>query len=198
MGQESGTKGKWLSTMDLLTMAAIAVVGAAFASYVFPALMNVATPVFAFLGPVGWIAVSGVYVIFPVLFGLLVAKPGATTIYAVLQGLVEILFGNAFGAMAMLYSGLEGLGADIGLGIFRYRGSLPSAMVAGGLGSLIIDVVYLFIFGMASARNVILGGITAFISGAVLGGLVAWLIARALARTGVVGRIGLKGYQALD
>ncbi len=42
------------------------------------------------------------------------------------------------------------------------------------------------------------GGITAFISGAVLGGLVAWLIARALARTGVVGRIGLKGYQALD
>ncbi len=198
MGQEAGTKGKWLSTMDLLTMAAIAVVGAAFSSYVFPALMNVATPVFAFLGPVGWIAVSGVYVIFPVLFGLLVAKPGATTIYAALQGLVEIFFGNTFGAMAMLYSGLEGLGADIGLGIFRYRGSLPSAMVAGGLGSLFIDVVYLFIFGMANTRNIILGGITAFISGAVLGGLVAWLIAKALARTGVVGRIGLKGYQALD
>ena len=94
MGQEGGTKRRWLSTMDLLTMAAIAVVGAAFASYVWPALMNVATPVFSFLGPVGWIAVSGVYVIFPVLYGLLVAKPGATTIYAVLQGLIEILFGN--------------------------------------------------------------------------------------------------------
>lgn len=198
MGQEAVTKRKWFSTMDLLTMAAIAVVGAGFSSYVFPALMNVATPVFAFLGPVGWIAVSGVYVIFPVLLGLLVAKPGATTIYAVLQGLVEILFGNAFGAMAMLYAGLEGLGADIGLGIFRYRGSLVSAMVAGGLGSLIIDVVYLFIFGMATTQTVLLGGITAFISGAVLGGLVAWLIARALARTGIVGRIGLKGYQELD
>lgn len=197
MGQEAGTKSRWFTTMDLLTMAAIAVVGAAFASYVFPALMNVATPVFAFLGPVGWIAVSGVYVIFPVLFGLLVAKPG-TTVYAILQGLVEILFGNAFGAMAMVYSGLEGLGADIGLGIFRYRGSLVSAMVAGGLGSLIIDTVYLFIFGMATARNLILGGISAFISGAILGGLVAWLIARALAQTGIVGRIGLKGYLELD
>ena len=136
--------------------------------------------------------------IFPVLYGLLVAKPGATTIYAVLQGLIEILFGNTFGAMAMLYSGLEGLGADIGLGIFRYKGSLISAMVAGGLGSLIIDVVYLFIFGMATTQTVIVGGITAFISGAVLGGLVAWLIAKGLAKTGIVGRIGLKGYQALD
>jgi energy-coupling factor transport system substrate-specific component len=198
MGQETVSKARWLSTMDLLTMAAIAVVGAAFCSYVFPALMHVATPVFAFLGPVGWIAASGVYTIFPVLFSLLVAKPGATTIYGILQGLVEILFGNAFGAMAMVYSGLESLGVDLGQGIFRYRGSLVSAMVAGGLGSLFIDTVYLFIFGMANARTLLVGGITAFISGAVLGGLVGWLIARALARTGIVGRIGLKGYQELD
>ena len=198
MTEGTETKKRFLSTMDLLTMAAIAVVGAIFASYVWPAFMNVATPVFGFLGPVGWIAVSGVYVIFPVLAGLLIARPGATTIYGVVQGFVEILFGNAFGAMAMVYSGAEALGADIGFGIFRYKGSLLSAMVGGGLASLIVDEIYIFLFGMNTGNTVILGGITAFISGAVLGGLVAWLIARALGRTGVVSRIGLKGWEELD
>ena len=198
MTEANTTKKRFLTTMDLLTMAAIAVVGAIFAAYVFPALMNVATPLFGFLGPVGWIAVSGVYVIFPVLAGLLIARPGATTIYGVVQGFVEILFGNAFGAMAMVYSGAEALGADIGLGIFRYKGSLLSAMVGGGLASLIVDEIYIFLFGMNTGNTIIVGGITAFISGAILGGLVAWLIARALGRTGVVSKIGLKGWEELD
>ena len=99
---EKTTKRRLLSTMDLLIMAAVAVVGAVFSSYLWPALMNVATPLFAFLGPVGWIAVSGVYVIWPVIVALLICKPGAATLYSVVQGFVEMLFGNPFGAMAVL------------------------------------------------------------------------------------------------
>lgn len=195
---EAKPKSRFLSTMDLLTMAAIAVVGAVISSYVWPALMNVATPVFGFLGPIGWIAVSGVYMIFPVLAGLLIAKLGATTIYGILQGFVEMLFGNPFGAMAMVYAGAEALGADIGQALFRYKGQWYSAMVAGGLGSLIVDEIYIFLFGMQSTYTVLVGGLTAFVSGAILGGLVAWLIAKALDRTGVVSRIGLKGFEVLD
>ena len=195
---ESVTKKRFFSTMDLLTMAAVAVVGAIFSSYVWPALMNVATPVFAFLGPVGWIAVSGVYVIWPVIVGLLICKPGAVTLYSLVQGFVEMLFGNAFGAMAILYAGAEGLGVDIGMGIFRWKAKLPGVLIGAGLGSLIVDEIYIFLFGMQSTSTVIVGGITAFISGAVLGGLVGWLIAQALFKTGVVSKIGLKGYEELD
>jgi ABC-type thiamin/hydroxymethylpyrimidine transport system permease subunit len=57
---------------------------------------------------------------------------------------------------------------------------------------------YIFLFGMQSTYTVIVGGITAFISGAVLGGLVGWLIVQALYKTGVVSRIGLKGFEELD
>jgi len=138
---ESVTKRRFFSTMDLLTMAAVAVVGAVFSSYVWPALMNVATPVFAFLGPVGWIAVSGVYVIWPVIVGLLICKPGAVLLYALVQGFVEMLFGNPFGAMAILYSGSEGLGVDIGMGIFRWKAKLPGVLIGAGLGSLIVDEI---------------------------------------------------------
>jgi energy-coupling factor transport system substrate-specific component len=195
---EQTIRKRLLSTRDLLIMAAVAVVGAIFSSYVWPALMNVATPVFAFLGPVGWIAVSGVYVIWPVIAGLLICKPGAVTIYAIIQGFVEMLLGNAFGAMAIVYSGLEGLGVDIGMGIFRWKPRLPGVMIGAGLGSLFVDEVYIFLFGMQSTYTIIVGGITAFLSGAILGGLVGWLIVRALLRTGVVSAVGVKTYAELD
>lgn len=191
-------KKRWLSTVDLLIMAAVGVVGGVFSSHVWPAVMNIATPVFAFLGPVGWIAVSGIYVIWPVIVGCLVAKAGAVTIYAVLQGFVEMLFGNAFGAMAMVYSGLEGLGVDIGMGLSKWKPTLPTVMIGAGLGSLFVGEVYIFLFNMQSTYTIIVGGITAFISGAVLGGLVGWLIAQALYKTGVVSRIGLKGYEEIE
>jgi energy-coupling factor transport system substrate-specific component len=197
MAEQAGKK-RWLSTMDLLIMAAVGVVGAVFSSRVWPLVMNVATPMFAFLGPVGWIAVSGIYVIWPVIVGCLVAKAGAVTIYAVIQGFVEMLFGNTFGVMAMVYSGLEGLGVDLGLGISKWKPTLPTVMIGAGLGSLFVDEAYIFLFKMNSLQTVILGGITAFISGAVLGGLVGWLIAQALYKTGVVSKIGLKGYEEID
>lgn len=195
---ERTTKRRYLSTMDLLIMAAVAVVGGVFSSYVWPALMNVATPVFAFLGPVGWIAVAGVYCIWPVIVGLLICKPGAVTIYAIVQGFVEMLFGNAFGAMAMVYSGVEGLGVDLGMGIFRWKPKLLGVLIGGGLGCLFVSEIYIFLFGMQSTYTVLVGGITAFISGALLGGLPGWLIAQALYRTGVVSKAGVKGYEEIE
>ncbi len=187
-----------LSTRDLLTMAVLAVVGGIICSYVWPAFMNIATPIFGFLGPVGWIAVSGVYMIFPAIVGLLIAKPGAVTLYAIIQGFVEMLFGNPFGAMAMVYSGLEGLGFDIGMALFKWKPILIAALIGGGIGSLIVDEVYIFLFGMQSTYTVTVGGITAFISGAVLGGLIALLIVKALERTGVITRIGYTAYEKIE
>jgi energy-coupling factor transport system substrate-specific component len=195
---EPGARRRYFTTMDLLTMAAIAVIGALFSSYVWNALMGVMTPVFAFLGPIGWIGAVGVYMIWPVIVGQLICKPGAVTLYSLLQGFVEMLFGNPFGAMAIIYAGIEGIGLDIGMGLFRWKPKLAGAMVGGGIGSVFVSEVYIFVFGLQSAYTILVGGITAFISGAILGGLVGWLIAQALYRTGIVSRIGLKGYEALD
>ena len=196
MSEQVGKK-KWLSTMDLLIMAAVGVIGAVFSARIWPLVMNIATPLFAFLGPVGWIGASGVYLIWPVIVGCLVAKAGAVTIYSVIQGFVEMLFGNAFGLMAMVYSGLEGLGVDLGMGISKWKPTLPTVMIGAGLGSLFVSEIYIFLFKMNTTSTIIIGGITAFISGAVLGGLVGWLIAQALYKTGVVSKFGLKGYEEL-
>ena len=196
---EQKPKRRWLTTRDLLTMAAIAVIGALFSSYVWNALMGVMTPVFGFLGPLGWIGATGVYMIWPVIVGLLICKPGAVTLYSLIQGFVEMLFGNPFGAMAIVYAGVEGIGLDIGLGLFRWKPTLPAAMVGAGIGSMFVSVLYIYVFGMQSAIPYapIIGAITGFISGAILGGLVGWLIVQALRKTGIVSRMGLKGYEEI-
>jgi energy-coupling factor transport system substrate-specific component len=194
---EQKPKRRYFTTMDLLTMAAIAVVGALFSSYVWNALMGLMTPVFAFLGPIGWIGAVGVYMIWPVIVGMLICKPGAVTLYSLVQGFVEMLFGNPFGAMAIVYAGVEGLGLDIGMGFFRWKPKLPGVMIGAGLGSVIVSEIYIFVFGLQSTYAILVGGITAFLSGAILGGLVGWLIAQALYKTGIVSRIGLKGYEEI-
>ena len=193
----TGTR-RYLSTMDLLTMAAVSVVGALFSAHVWSALMNIATPLFAFLGPVGWIGASGVYLIWPVIVGLLIAKPGAVTLYTLVQGFVEMLFGSAFGALAIVYAGAEGLGVDLGMGLFKWKARLPGVLLGAGIGCVIVDEIYIFLFGLQSTETILIGGVTAFISGVLLGGLPGWLITQALRRTGAVSRFGSDSYETLD
>jgi len=185
------------STTDLMLMAVIAVVGSLLAVFVFNPLILVPFPVFLFLGPISWVGLSGLFLITPVLIGLLIQRPGVATVYGLVQGLLEMLFGNPSGPLSILYAGLEGLGVDLSLALFRWRANLPGALLAGAVGNLIVIVVYIPVFGLASAANFIVGGIVAVISGALLGGLPAWLIAQALHRTGVTAGLGRKPYEEI-
>jgi energy-coupling factor transport system permease protein len=190
-------KRPYFSTVDLLTLAVIAVVGGLMGAWVWFPLMHPAIVLFPFLGPVGWIGISGVFMIAPVLAGLLLCRPGATTLYGVVQGFVEMLFGNPLGAVTIILAGLEGLGADLGLAAFRYKPSLPAAMLAGALGGLINVEYFMLTHLQTSSAYLLVGGVTGALSGALLGGLVAWLLAQALARAGVVNRLGVRRYQDL-
>jgi len=188
---------RMFSTTDLMLMAVIAVVGSLLAVFVFNPLILVPFPVFLFLGPISWVGLSGLFLITPVLIGLLIQRPGVATVYGLVQGLLEMLFGNPSGPLSILYAGLEGLGVDLSLALFRWRANLPGALLAGAVGNLIVIVVYIPVFGLASAANFIVGGIVAVISGALLGGLPAWLIAQALHRTGVTAGLGRKPYEEI-
>ena len=197
MDEEKKARRKYrFSTINLLTMAAVAVVGAIFNSFVFPAVMSMATPVFAFLGPIGWMGVMGIYLIWPVIVALLICRPGATSVYGFLGGLVEMLFGNPFGAMAIVYGGIQGIGVDIGMAASKWRNKPIGALLGAGIGSFMIGEFYIFLFGMQSTYTIIVGGITAFISGVIFGGLIGWLIAQALYKTGVVSKAGM-GYEEI-
>lgn len=128
-----------------------------------------------------------------VLGALIIRKPGAALYTETLAAAVSAvtLIGNQWGAFWTLEAGIvQGIGAELVFLLFAYRAwNLPVAILAGigaallgGINNLIVwyqgvDVPYIVIYLIATS-----------ISGAVLAGVLPWLLSRGLARTGALDR----------
>lgn len=138
----------------------------------------------------GGIAV-GIWLIGGVLGGLVIRKPGAALFVELLAAVVSALVGNQWG-IETLYSGLaQGLGAELVFALFAYRrfGIVP-AMLAGAAAGAAAWVLELFVSGNLLKTPEFLGLYlgTLLVSGAVLAGLLGWVLVRALAATGALSR----------
>ncbi|MFB9309524.1 energy-coupling factor transport system substrate-specific component [Agromyces hippuratus] len=138
----------------------------------------------------GGIAV-GIWLIGGVLGGLIIRKPGAALFVELLAAIVSALVGNQWG-IETIYSGvMQGLGAELVFAVFAYRrfGLLP-AMLAGAAAGAAAWTLELFTSGNLAKSAEFLGlyFTTVVISGAVLAGLLGWLIVRGLAATGALNR----------
>lgn len=91
--------------------------------------------------------------------------------------------------MVLLYGGLQGLGAEAALAIFRYRRfDLPVLALAGilsAVGSVPPDVATDYFLGM-TPRTLAAVVTVRLLSGAVVAGLGGKLLVDALVRTGVL------------
>lgn len=166
-----------------------AVVAAAF-GVVFLAwnLLYAATePFFVFFWP-SQALMYGIWLLPGVLVGLIVRRPGAAFLGNFLAAAVSVVLGSPYGADALLSGAVQGAGAELGFAIGLYRSwTLPFAILAGalaGLGAAIHDVLIYYpavepTIQLAYAGFVIL-------SGAIVAGLGAWLLLRALAASGVL------------
>lgn len=132
---------------------------------------------------------AGIWLLGGVLGGLIIRKPGAALLVEVVAACVSALIGNEWG-ITTVYSGLaQGLGAELVFLIFAYRRfSLVVAMLAGagaGVGAWILELFLSGNLAKSVAFNVIYLGCQ-IVTGAILAGLVGWLLTRALAATGVL------------
>jgi len=173
---------------ELLIMAALAALGGVSGS----AVSWVGKTLHTVTGiPGGLQFLAGIHVLWLVLAIGLIRKPGAATLTALLKGAVELLSGNPHGLIVLLMSTLAGIAVDVVWLIARRRDRLVTYMLAGGLGAASNLLVFKIIYSLPSGRAVNLGlaaltGV-AFISGAVLAGLLGWSLMDALRRAGVVG-----------
>ena len=128
-----------------------------------------------------------------VLGALIIRKPGAAIYTEVVAAAVSALtlIGNTWGAFLTLEAGLiQGLGAELIFLLFFYRRwSLPVAILAGvgaalagGLNNLLLW------YAGADLSFVVVYLLSTSVSGAVVAGLLSWLLARGLARTGALER----------
>ena len=134
---------------------------------------------------------AGPWLIAGVLGGLIIRKPGAAIYTETVAAVISALVGYQWGGPPTIVSGLvQGLGAEIVFLIFLYGvWRLPVAMLAGagaGLACGINDRI-LWYPGADTLFTVVYITSTT-ISGAVIAGLGAWLITRAVARTGALSR----------
>ena len=136
---------------------------------------------------------TGIWLIGGVLGGLIIRKPGAAVFVEVLAASVSALLGSQW-AIETVYSGLaQGLGAELIFLIFMYkRFSLDVAVLSGigaGVGAFVLELFTSGNLAMSLSYNLIYLVCTA-ISGAVLAGLLGFVLVKALAKTGALDRFG--------
>ncbi len=185
---EKKRKKYYFSTFDLVLMALIAGIGGVINGSFMYTFIQPFKPLFTFLGPVSWVPLSGLYVIWPIIIRLLIRKRGAATLYGLIQGFVEMLAGNRLGPWAILFAGMEGLLVDIGFELFKDKAKLFSSLLGAALANLVAVEIYFFLFKMTSPFELSVGGLIAILSGMTFAGLLGWLIAKAIYNTGVIKR----------
>lgn len=140
--------------------------------------------------------VNGLWFIAGPLVALVIRKPGAALYGEVLAAIVSALVGNQWGASTIISGLVQGLGAEIVFAVLAYRvWTWWSALAAGALAGVAASVYDLGLLpGLAGGYA---GSSAAFgavyltaqaISGALLAGLLAWVVVRALAATGSLAR----------
>jgi energy-coupling factor transport system substrate-specific component len=178
--------GGW-RVVDIVVAAVIAVAfGVVFLAW--NALYAATDPLFAFLPPAQAI-MYGIWLLPGVLVGLIVRRPGAAFFGGFVAAAVSVLLGSPYGADALISGALQGGGAELAFAIGLYRQwTLPFAILAGvlaGLAATIHDIVIYYPDTGVEFWAVYAGA--TLLSGALLAGVGAWLLLRALVGTGVLG-----------
>ena len=130
-----------------------------------------------------------------VIGGLVVRRPGAALFCEVVAALVSMLPGTEWGATVLISGVLQGLGAELVFAVFGYKAfGLAVAALAGAMSAPLqwgFAVMSLPAGGggwyaewLIRDKLVYLGAM--MLSGAVLAGVVGWLLVRALARAGAL------------
>ena len=140
----------------------------------------------------GGIAV-GIWLIGGVIGGLVIRKPGAALVVEVIAAIISMLIGNVWGVSTVLSGLVQGLGAELIFALFLYRRFGVVVAALSGIGAAVAAWIFEMFYG--SSPNILksiefnaiyLGALV--ISGALLAGVVGWLLVRALASSGALSR----------
>lgn len=173
-------------TVDIVVAAVVAVAfGVVFLAW--NAVYEVSEPLFLFLRPAQAI-LYGVWLLPGVLVGLIVRRPGAALFGGLVSATVSVLLGSPYGLDAVISGAIQGGGAEVAFAIGLYRRwNLPFALLAGvlaGVGAAVHDIVLYYPNLGIEFWAVYL--VATVLSGAVVAGVGAWLLLRALVAAGVL------------
>jgi energy-coupling factor transport system substrate-specific component len=174
--------------VDIVVAAVVAVacavvfVGWNFGSHVFDGLQAV-LPGIQSLGYGPWLLGGP-------LAALIIRKPGAALFGELVAAAVSMLLGAPWGLQTLESGLVQGLAAEVVFAAFLYRRwSWPVALLAGAAAGLVASLNdWIFYYAGADTLFLTVYIVGATVSGAVIAGLGAWALVKALARTGALRR----------
>lgn len=180
---------KW-ELRDAILMAVLGAVFAVVYLAVFYAGLGLQTALTPFgLAPFGFEVIYGIWFMAATIAAYIIRKPGAALITEVLAAAIELLMGNAGGAVLLLTGFIQGLGCELGFAVFRYRRfDLVSMSLAA-----VLAASFIFIFELYYLQYILLSPwllaaqlIVRFASAVLFSGVISRRLCDSLAATGAV------------
>jgi energy-coupling factor transport system substrate-specific component len=173
-------------TVDIVVASSIAAAfGVIF--WAWDQLWAAATPAFTGFPPAQGF-MYGVWLLPGVLGAIIIRKPGAAIYTELVAAIISAFLGTAWGLQVVLYGLVEGAAPELVFAFLLYRSwRLPAALAAGavaGVAAALLDLAFYYTDwsgGWQLSYAVLLAA-----SSLVVAGLGAWLLVRALAKTGVL------------
>jgi energy-coupling factor transport system permease protein len=161
-------------------------------------LWNAAQPAFTGFPPAQGF-MYGVWLLPGVLGALIIRKPGAAIYTELVASIISAFLGTAWGLQVVLYGLVEGAAPELVFAFLLYRSwKLPAALAAGAAAGVAAALLDLALYYAAWAGGWQLTYVLLLAaSSLVIAGLGAWLLVRALAKTGVLGPFASGRDQAL-
>jgi energy-coupling factor transport system substrate-specific component len=179
-----------LNIRDLMLIAVLGIAFGILAAY----YATVDMMMISALGPLGSSITYGFFYVSAILAGYIVQKPLAALLCGVINGFGQALAGNPWGIITLIYGLLQGGGTEVGFLAFRYRRWDMWSMSAGAAVSAILTYIYEYFqysYAQFSVGYQVAVLVVRIASGMVLGALLAWVLGRAIARTGVLSGFAL-------
>ncbi|WP_040982590.1 ECF transporter S component [Oceanobacillus jeddahense] len=141
------------------------------------------------LGPLSYELIFGVWFIVSIIAAYIIRKPGVAFTSETIAALTEVLVGSTAGPTLILSGMVQGLGAELGFAVTRWKDYRLRVLILSGMLAATVSFPYAyFMSGYDAYANwlVIAMFITRVISGALIAGLLGKYIADQLAATGAL------------
>jgi len=148
----------------------------------------------AIFGPVTMDVVMGFWFIVSMIAAAIIRKPGVALISEVMAAAVQVLLGSPAGLLLLLTGLVQGAGAEAVFAATRWRRYSVTVLMAAGMGAAVFSFAYTWIrfdYGSLEPGLLIAMFVLRLASGALLGGLLAHVIVKALYRTGVLSGLAI-------
>lgn len=141
------------------------------------------------LAPLAFEIVFGIWFMAGTLALYIIRKPGVGLVSEMLAALMEVLMGNMYGPMVFIAGFIQGIGAELGFALFRYKKYGWAPLLLGATFSAVFSFGWGFVvsgFFDLKPSLLVLMLITRILSGLLFGGVVTKLLGDRLAQTGVL------------